>query len=82
MRDYFDNKEASKDDIIKFWNNYIDDENNLTKSLHELKVETRDGIQLRSKATALSKILLNVPNIQVEVLDSLFKKLVDAVLTT
>lgn len=66
--------------IIRSWNAYIEDDENLQKSLIELKIETEDGVAVSSKAVSLSRILLQVPELQVKILNSLFIKLIDAVI--
>ena len=69
------------DSIIQSWNNYIDDEENLTKSILEMKIETDEGTEICSKALSITRILLQVPAFQVQIFQSLFKKLIDAVIT-
>ncbi|OXU24206.1 hypothetical protein TSAR_016545 [Trichomalopsis sarcophagae] len=70
------------EEIVRSWNGYIEDEENLQKSLIELKIETEDGVALSSKAVSLSRILLQVPELQVKILNSLFIKLIDAVIAS
>jgi hypothetical protein len=69
------------DEILNSWNNYITDEENLKKSLLEMKVETDEGIGISSKALSLSRFLLQVSELQIKIFESLFTKLIDAIIT-
>lgn len=69
-------------EIITCWNSYIEDEENLKKSLDEMKIETDDGVTISSKAVSLSRLLLQVPQLQIEIMNSLIKKLIDKIIAT
>lgn len=82
IKNFLDEGVVDKEEFIKQWQEYIEDEEMLAKSLHELKIETNDGVELRSRVTTLVKILIHVPQLQVPILDSLIRKLIDAIITT
>ncbi|XP_014204748.1 Fanconi anemia group D2 protein homolog [Copidosoma floridanum] len=82
MKDSFDSKLYDVENILESWNNYMDDVENLKKSLVVMIVETEEGTVVSSKAVSLTRLLLEVPHLQVEVLKNLFKKLIDAVVAT
>lgn len=69
-------------EIIRSWNNYIEDEESLKKSLEEMKIETDEGVAISSKAISLTRILLQVPQFQIQITNILFQKLIDAIITT
>ena len=80
MKEQLSTGSIEVDEIITCWNNYVDNEDNLKKSLLEIKIETDDGIAVSSKAVSLARIVLQVPQLQPEVVNSLFRKLIDAVI--
>lgn len=82
MRELLTDNSIDINDLVRSWKCYIEDEDNLRKSLEEIRIETDEGVAVCSKAISLSRLLLQVPQLQVEILRSLFSKLVDAVMTT
>ncbi len=47
-----------------------------------MKIETDDGVTISSKAVSLSRLLLQVPQLQIEIMNSLIKKLIDKIIAT
>lgn len=82
MQELLTSGDTDIDDIVRAWNAHIEDEENLKKSLSELKIENDEGVAVCSKATSLSRLLLEVPQLQIRILNGLVKKLIDAVITT
>ncbi|KAJ8676403.1 hypothetical protein QAD02_012190 [Eretmocerus hayati] len=82
MKENLSSGDIDSGEIIAAWNQYIEDEENLRKSMLELKIETDDGVALCSKAISLSRLLLQVPQLQIEIMNSLFRRLVDAVIAS
>ncbi|XP_011498526.1 PREDICTED: Fanconi anemia group D2 protein homolog [Ceratosolen solmsi marchali] len=82
MKNILSSNNLKIDEIVKSWNNYINDEENLKKTLLEMKIETAEGIGICSKALSLSRFLLQIPQLQIKIFESLFTKLIDAVITS
>lgn len=80
MKQLLDSDSIDVEEIVRSWNSYIEDDENLRKSLLEMKIETEDGVAISSKAVSLSRLLLQIPELQVKILNSLFIKLIDAVI--
>lgn len=81
IKDSFLSKKYKPMAIAKYWRSYISDEDNFKKSLWEMTINTNEGTDVFSKVLSLSRLLLQVPQLQKEIASSLFKKIVDAVLT-
>lgn len=82
MKELINTGDLPLDEIIHCWNSYIDDEENLKKSLEEMKIETDEGVAICSKAISLSRLLLQVPQLQTEIMNSLIRKLIDKIIAT
>ena len=82
MKDLLNSDTYDCHDIIMSWTDYIEDEDNLRKSLLEMRIESDEGVAVCSKAISLSRILMQVPQLQVQILSSMFRKLISAVITT
>ncbi|XP_058794738.1 Fanconi anemia group D2 protein isoform X2 [Phymastichus coffea] len=82
MKELLINGSINQDQVVKAWKSYIEDEENLRKSFLEIRIESEERVVVSSKALSLVKLLLQVPQLQMEVFRSLFSKLIDAVMTT
>ncbi|KAL7291971.1 hypothetical protein TKK_0014258 [Trichogramma kaykai] len=74
--------EFNINEVLSCWNKHIQNEENLKKSIYEMKIETDSGVAVSSKAVSLARVLLQVPQFQTDIMNSLIQKLVHAVVGT
>lgn len=80
MKNLLDSDTYVTSEIITAWNEYIEDESNLIKSLNDLLVDSDQGVVCNAKSTSLARIMLQVPQMQRDIADRIFDKLLAAIL--